>query len=226
MKFHNSTSSERLQQVKEAELQLEVQTDGDSLCRLVNCCAAWLRPGMFWKLQGASSENSGSITCPNLQHRIRKVLIKALKRLDLDDFVTFQRVETALNHIKTLLTSLEDLLSAKTSSNARQWKRLATLLPENSNRGPRAKRPRVAAKHNTEHSTESTTVRNLVSEVIDLDSLFRKDPGLWRDSFHLTDPGFRYFGRLLGDYVGRSPCGRGGETWNVEVAIGEAATSH
>eukprot|EP00435_Cladocopium_sp_Y103_P034753 s749_g9.t1 len=109
MKFQNCSADERLQQVEQAELEL-VEADGDTLCRLLNRCAAWLRPATFCREGQAETW----------------ILIAILRRLDLDDPVTFQRVEVAMLYLQTCLPNLKDLGDQRIRS-SQQWQTLTNL---------------------------------------------------------------------------------------------------
>lgn len=127
MKFQNSSADERLQQVEQAELELVevVEEDGDALCRLLNRCVAWLRPAKFCRGDAGIQGSMEDVNLWKLQHRIRRILITILRRLDLDDAVTFQRVEVAVRYLQSCLPNLEDRRSIRS---IQQWKSLSKLV--------------------------------------------------------------------------------------------------
>ena len=93
-KFHNSSWDERLKKLQQAEEELKEelkQPDSNRLCRLLNRCAAWLRPARM--LGGEEPEASVVEMKCWLQGRIRKILISILRQLDLEDPQILQQVE-------------------------------------------------------------------------------------------------------------------------------------
>lgn len=129
IKFQNSSADERLQLVEQAELDLEDAEDGDAFCRLLNRCVPWLRPAKFCREGDAGIQGSmasmDDVSWSKLQHRIRRILLKILHRLDLDDAVTFQRVEVAVRYLQSCLPNLED---GRRIRSIRQWKSLSKLV--------------------------------------------------------------------------------------------------
>eukprot|EP00438_Fugacium_kawagutii_P011985 Skav206716 [mRNA] locus=scaffold967:28738:30653:- [translate_table: standard] len=144
-RFHNADVEERLAMVASAEELLNIllkddELDASAICKLVCRCAAWLHapvslnPGH--KDAVAVVAGHGPNIGGDLQHRIRRILIRALRSLELEDAATYKLVEAALIYISQSLEKVDfDPNGVNNLSNtAKQWYRLQSLLrllPEN-----------------------------------------------------------------------------------------------
>jgi len=135
-RFHNATREERLVMLGRAEERLETAMsssplDGAQLCRLVNRCAGWLHAvSLDRRTSGQTGEgrDSGDGGC-SLQWRVRKLLIRTLEQLDLEDAETFQLLEASLTYIWHLLSKVHlDQLGTTLSRAGKQWYQLQCLL--------------------------------------------------------------------------------------------------
>ena len=132
-RFQNADLEERLEMLSRAEVTLrellqQADLDGDRICGLVCKVVGWLQAPRFSKQMpgtgGGSSEAGGT---GDLQCRIRRLLISALRSLDLTDRATRQAVETAVVYIRQLIQDvcLDDV---ETSRAAREWRTLESLI--------------------------------------------------------------------------------------------------
>ena len=143
--FRNSCQAEQVQLVVEAERSLDKllgqsTLDGDAICRLARKCASWLHrpllqtenPGI---LQSDHKSAGGSEDQVQLQERIRKILIKALNHLDLQDSSTFEAMKAALFYMASLCQRLDEKCDFSSSMIAttparKQWLELKNLLED------------------------------------------------------------------------------------------------
>ena len=149
-RFHNAGLEERLEMIEAAEgllgdLMKEAELDGDAICKLLCRCAGWLHaPGSFEAKHVAATEVAATQAAPvsqprDLQHRVRRLLISALRSLDLSDSTTYQAVETAVLYILQLMQGKETFFSGNGKSLAvRQWQ-LRELVADNAHHGPKGK---------------------------------------------------------------------------------------
>ena len=139
LRFQNASEGEQLQCVMEAERLLEIllnqsELDGDAICRLVRKCASWLRPPLLQTgdsgVQTEQSDNrSPSMQPLQLQWRVRNILIRSLKHLDLQDPSTLQALQTAIFYAVSLLNQVEEVLQLSQPTPAlKQWLELRKLL--------------------------------------------------------------------------------------------------
>ena len=129
-RFHNATLEKRLEMLTHAEglleqLLAEDELDGDAICRLICKCVGWLHPEVAAEASSGKVPISGKPNWGSVQCRVRRLLIKALSCLDLNDATTCRAVESALAHINRLTTSS---VSLKTTRAAKQWQQLKSLV--------------------------------------------------------------------------------------------------
>ena len=138
-RFHNATLEEQLDRIAQAEADLQRLLeddldgmDGDGLCRLVRRVAAWLHrpvaraaevPHPFSVPQEIPREEVSH----RLQSRIRRVLIRALQNIDLEDETTRKCLESALTFIQALFAGV-DLTAYPATPASRQWHQLRSLV--------------------------------------------------------------------------------------------------
>ena len=142
--FRNSTQGEQVQLVIEAERSLDKllgqsTLDGDAICRLARKCASWLHPPVLQSVnpqrQSDHKTARGTEDQVQLQERIRKILIKALNHLDLQDPLTFEAMKAALFYIFSLLQRLNEKCGSSPVMLAatpvrKQWQELKSLLKD------------------------------------------------------------------------------------------------
>lgn len=136
-RYHNADMEERGQLITRAEEGLEqllavAEIDGDALGKLVCRCAGWLHAPRIFEFghaigaaestRDASSHSEKS----NLQLRLRRLLIRALKHLDLTDDGTRTVVEIALVYIQELSKAVPE--SGVATKVATQWQALQSLV--------------------------------------------------------------------------------------------------
>lgn len=138
-RFHNADVEERFLMVASAEELLNTllkddELDAGAICKLVCRCAAWLHaavslnPGHNDAAAGVAGH--GFNVSADLQRRIRKILIRALCLLDLEDAATYKLVEAAVIYISQLLENVDfDPHGVNNlSKTAKQWYQLQSLL--------------------------------------------------------------------------------------------------
>ena len=138
--FRNSSQTEQVQVVIEAERSLEKllgqsALDGDAICRLARKCASWLHPPVLKSAnpQRQSDHKSarGTEDQVHLQERIRKILIEALNHLDLQDPSTFEAMKAALFYLASLCHHLDEKCGfSPTTPTRKQWHELKSLLED------------------------------------------------------------------------------------------------
>ena len=138
-RFHNATLEEQLDRIAQAEADLHRLleddldgVDGDGLCRLVRRVAAWLHRPVA---RAAEVPNPSSVpqeipreeVSHQLQSRIRRVLIRALQNIDLEDENTRKCLESALTFIQAVVGGV-DLTAYPATPATRQWHQLRSLV--------------------------------------------------------------------------------------------------
>ena len=139
-RYHNADMEERQQLITRAEEGLDqllevAEIDGDALGKLVCRCVGWLHPPRiveFGHAIGAEAESTRDASSrtekSNLQLRLRRLLIRALKHLDLTDDGTRTVVEIALVYIQNLSKVVPQTQSGVATKVAKQWQALQSLV--------------------------------------------------------------------------------------------------
>ena len=138
--FRNSSQTEQVQVVIEAERSLEKllgqsTLDGDAICRLARKCASWLHPPVLKtanpQRQSDHKSARGTEDQVHLQERIRKIVIEALNHLDLQDPCTFKAMKAALFYMASLCQRFEKKCGFSSTTPARkQWYEMKSLLQD------------------------------------------------------------------------------------------------
>ena len=139
-RYHNADMEERQQLITRAEEGLDqllavAEIDGDALGKLVCRCVGWLHPPRileFGHAIGAEAESTRDASSrtekSNLQLRLRRLLIRALKHLDLTDDGTRTVVEIALVYIQNLSKVVPQTQPGVATKVAKQWQALQSLV--------------------------------------------------------------------------------------------------
>ena len=133
--FQNATQEEQKQLVMEAEKLLNTllsqsKLDGDAICRLVRKCASWLHPPLHTSdsvKQIDKARATDEVCHMQFQWRVRRILIKALNNLDLQDPYTFQAVKTAMIFLASLtqpFNKKSEIISHSSTPTQKQWQKL------------------------------------------------------------------------------------------------------
>eukprot|EP00438_Fugacium_kawagutii_P032967 Skav223877 [mRNA] locus=scaffold1226:423504:425489:- [translate_table: standard] len=131
-RFRNASAIGQAELVTRAEEKLhelleEDPLDGDEIAKLVRRCSGWLCAPVVHanQVEPSNQQHSDSIgdeqTC--LQQRLRKLLIRAFKNLDLGDSNTREAVKPALTYIQALLEQNTSVGHSRSRA-ARQWNKL------------------------------------------------------------------------------------------------------
>ena len=157
-RYQNADMEERQQLITRAEEGLDqllavAEIDGDALGKLVCRCVGWLHPPRNFELGhgiGAEAESTRDASSrtekSNLQLRLRRLLIRALKHLDLTDDGTRTVVEIALVYIQNLSKVVPQTQSGVATKVTKQWQALQSLVSTPPDRPPAEKRQIVLRK--------------------------------------------------------------------------------
>ena len=157
-RYHNADMEERQQLITRAEEGLDqllavAEIDGDALGKLVCRCVGWLHPPRIFEFGhaiGAEAESTRDASSrtekSNLQLRLRRLLIRALKHLDLTDDGTRTVVEIALVYIQNLSEVVPQTQPGVATKVAKQWQTLQSLVSTPPYRPPAEKRQIVPRK--------------------------------------------------------------------------------
>ena len=157
-RYQNADMEERQQLITRAEEGLDqllavAEIDGDALGKLVCRCVGWLHPPRNFELGhgiGAEAESTRDASSrtekSNLQLRLRRLLIRALKHLDLTDDGTRTVVEIALVYIQNLSKVVPQTQSGVATKVTKQWQALESLVSTPPDRPPAEKRQIVSRK--------------------------------------------------------------------------------
>ena len=133
-RFCNADLPGQLQLVANAEERLDEllhdsELDGDAICKVVACCAGWLRsPSSHGAVRsGWSGDQDSNMESGGVQSRVRRLLIRALSHLDLTHNTTLQAVASAVIYIRSLLPD-SDYAEGPGRLAAKQWNQLRALV--------------------------------------------------------------------------------------------------
>ena len=130
-------TQERLHLIITGEEKLQkpfgkTEMSGNALCRLVCRCIGWLHCPTLKPLHLSTQElfeTRGLAAKPcNCQQRVGKLMFSALNMLDLQDALTYEKLESALTYVQRLLSEFVSGIDAIDTAGAdRQWRQLRSL---------------------------------------------------------------------------------------------------
>ena len=130
-------TQERLHLIITGEEKLQrafgkTEISGNALCRLVCRCIGWLHYPTLKPLHLSTQEliqtrGLAAKLC-NCQQRVRKLMFSSPNMLDLQDALTYEKLESALTCVHCLLSEFDSGIDAKDTADAdRQWRQLRCL---------------------------------------------------------------------------------------------------